>query len=209
MKAELSSRFVEVTDSAHALMLLRKVKQRSDENVQIYAERLLSLAEEAYAGVHNGGAAAIERQLICFFIDGLAFDYLKMKVMRDNPLTLQAAITAAMNEQNLHKRFSLMSGHSEKYVNSQHEPMEVGYYRPTGQYFHCKKWGHKARDCTFRRKQINLVENLSYRAKPSMSEIVCWRCNKKGHFKRDCKERLQKKSQQTGVQFGAFSMQMA
>jgi len=196
MKVELSSRFAEVTDSAHALMLLRKVNQRSDENVQIYAERLLSLAEEAYAGVQDGGAAAIERQLIGFFIDGLAFDYLKMKVMRDNPLTLQAAITAAMNEQNPRKRFSLRSGHSEKYVNYQHEPMEVGHYRPTGQCFHCKKWGHKARDCTFRRKQINFVENSSYRAKPSMSEIVCWRCNKKGHFRRDCKERLQNKPQQ-------------
>jgi hypothetical protein len=29
-----------------------------------------------------------------------------------------------------------------------------------------------------------------------MKEIVCWRCNKKGHFKRDCKERLQNKPQQ-------------
>ena len=68
-----------------------------------------------------------------------------------------------------------------------------GHYRPTGQCFHCKKWDHKARDCTFRRKQINFVENSSYRARPSMKEIVCWRCNKKGHFKRDCKERLQNK----------------
>ena len=194
MKVELSSRFAEVTDSAHALMLLRKVKQRSDENVQIYAERLL--AEEAYAGVQDGGDAAIERQLIGFFIDGLAFDYLKMKVMSDNPLTLQAAIRVAMNEQNVRKRFSLRSGHSEKYVNSQHEPMEDGHYRPTGQCFHCKKWGQKARDCTFRRKQINFVENSSYRARPSMSEIVCWRCNKKGHFRKDCKERLQNKPQQ-------------
>jgi hypothetical protein len=77
-------------------MLLRKVKQRSDENVQIYAERLLSLAEEAYARVQDGGAAAIERQLIGFFIDGLTFHYLKMKVMSNNPLTLQAAIRVAM-----------------------------------------------------------------------------------------------------------------
>jgi hypothetical protein len=41
----------------------------------------LSLTEEAYAGVQDEGAAAIERQLIGFFIDGLTFDYLKMKVM--------------------------------------------------------------------------------------------------------------------------------
>jgi hypothetical protein len=64
MKVELSSRFAEVTDSVHALMLLRKVKQRSDEYVQMYAERLLSLAEETYDGVQDGGTAAIARQLI-------------------------------------------------------------------------------------------------------------------------------------------------
>ena len=88
-----------------------------------------------------------------------------------------------MNEQNLRQRFRLRSGHCEKYVNSQHEPMTVGHYRPTGQCVHCKKWRHKVRDCPFRRKQI-----ISYRARPSMSEIVCWRCNKKGHFRRYCKE---------------------
>ena len=134
-------------------MLLRKVKQRSDENVQIYAERLLSLAEEAYARVQDGGAAAIERQLIGFFIDGLTFHYLKMKVMSDNPLTLQAAIRVAMNEQNLRKRFSLRSGHSEKYVNSQHEPMEVEHYRPTGQCFHIVRNEDK------KQETVHFVEN--------------------------------------------------
>ena len=54
MKVELSSRIAEVTDYTHALMLLRKFKQRCDENAHIYAERLLSLAEEAYAGVQDG-----------------------------------------------------------------------------------------------------------------------------------------------------------
>jgi hypothetical protein len=81
MKVELSSRIAEVTDYTHALMLLSKFKQRCDENAHIYAERLLSLAEEAYAGVQDGDAAAIERQLIGFFIDRLTFDYLKMKVV--------------------------------------------------------------------------------------------------------------------------------
>jgi hypothetical protein len=75
--------------------------------------------------------------------------------------------------------------------------MEVEHYRPTGQCFHIvRNEDKKARDCTFRRKQINFVENSSYRARPSMSEIVCWRCNKKGHFRRDCIERLQNKPQQ-------------
>ena len=39
VRAELTSRFAEVTDLQHAQMLLRKVKQKSGKNVQVYAER--------------------------------------------------------------------------------------------------------------------------------------------------------------------------
>ena len=50
VKAELTARFAEVTDSQHALMLLRKVRQRPEENVQVYAERIMALGEDALAG---------------------------------------------------------------------------------------------------------------------------------------------------------------
>jgi hypothetical protein len=73
--------------------------------------------------------------------------------MSDNPLTLQAAIRVAMNEQNLRKRLSLRSGHSEKYVNSQHEPMEVEHYRPTGQCFHIVRNEDK------KQETVHFVEN--------------------------------------------------
>ena len=48
LKAELNIRFSEVTDAQHAIMLLRKVQQKPGETVQVYAERLLTLAEDAY-----------------------------------------------------------------------------------------------------------------------------------------------------------------
>ena len=108
VKAELATRFAEITDCQHAFSLLRNVKQRRDESVQMYGERLLSLAAEAYVG-QPGGLQGVERQLVGYFIDGLFHDYLKMKVMRDNPVNLQAAVTSAMAEQNLRKRFELRS----------------------------------------------------------------------------------------------------
>lgn len=40
MKAELVTKFSEITDAQHAFMLLRKVHQKSGETVQVYAERL-------------------------------------------------------------------------------------------------------------------------------------------------------------------------
>lgn len=70
----MTSRFDEITDSQHAFMLLRNVKQAPHETVQLFAERLIALAEEAFAG-QPGGLQAVEIQLIGFFIDGLAHDY--------------------------------------------------------------------------------------------------------------------------------------
>ena len=74
--------------------------------MQVYAKRLFALAKEALAG-QQGGLGTVESQIIGFFVDGLYHDFLKMKVMHDNPNTFQGMVTTAMNEQNLHKRFNL------------------------------------------------------------------------------------------------------
>ena len=94
MKAELVTKFSEITDAQHAFMLLRKVHQKSGETVQVYAERLLALSEDAF---DNQQGPAVQRQLIDIFVDGLLEDQLKLKVFRENPNTLEAAVTAATN----------------------------------------------------------------------------------------------------------------
>jgi len=75
-------------------------RQRSDENVQLFAERILTLGTEAYQGfrddkTHEG---LIEKQLVGFFIDGLNNDQLKVKLMRDNPQRLADAVNTALME---------------------------------------------------------------------------------------------------------------
>ncbi|ESO96062.1 hypothetical protein LOTGIDRAFT_160045 [Lottia gigantea] len=90
---ELSARFAEVTDAQYAFALLRKVKQNHNENVQCFGERLLVLASEAYSGTSS---LEIEKQLVGFFVDGLKENYLKLKILRENPKTLQLAVTLAM-----------------------------------------------------------------------------------------------------------------
>ena len=97
MKTELSTRFSEITDAQHAFMLLRKVHQKPGETVQVYAERLLALAADAF---DNQQGQPVQRQLVDIFVDGLKEDQLKLKVFRENPNTLDAAITTATNEQN-------------------------------------------------------------------------------------------------------------
>ena len=169
--------------------MLRKKKQKPEENVQLYAERLLSLAEEAFTG-QNGGVAAIERQLVWFFIDGLAHDNLKMKVMRENPATLQAAVASAMTEQNLRKRFNLRIGRVTD-SNVRHiEPMEIDHLRPKKQCFKCNKIGHYAKDC-HNRSNVNVVTSNGHNIEPmdidyTQSRSHCFICNQSGHLARDC-----------------------
>lgn len=87
LKEELSIRFLDVINKQHAFMLLRHIKQKKNEKVQVYAERLLSLAE------HAGSVS--DMHLVEYFIDGLYSDRVMLKVMRDNPTTMADAICSA------------------------------------------------------------------------------------------------------------------
>ena len=103
IKQELKIRFGEVIDSQHALLMLRRIKQSKGESIQVYTERLLTLAEDAFKGQDD---ALVQCRLIGYFIDRLLFDFMKMKVMRDNPSTFNDAVKSATGEQNLRKRFT-------------------------------------------------------------------------------------------------------
>ena len=102
LKQELSARFALVSDSIHALTLLGRIRQGRNENVQIFAERLLNLAQQAF---QDQGGPVMEQQLIGFFIDGLVSNAIKMKILRESPNTFQEAIKIATAEQNLINRF--------------------------------------------------------------------------------------------------------
>ena len=97
----------------------------------VYVERLLALAEDAFLGQMGD---AVQTQLGGFFIDGLAHDYMKMNVMRDNPANLQAAISVATAEYNLIKSFDLKTssqgGQTQvSYTDDGQEPMDVNHAR--------------------------------------------------------------------------------
>ena len=197
LKAELTARFAEISDHMQAFSLLKKIKQGPSENVQLFAERLLALARDAFQG-QDGNNVAVERQLIGFFVDGLHHDYLRMKVMRDNPDNFQQAVRAALNEQNLRKRFQIRSGreygpvrrHDESRAE---EPMDVDHYRPPRRCFKCNKKGHVAANCrsnygprTNRVNAVNTSQKQSNGRQYPKSDIVCWHCGKKGHTRRNC-----------------------
>ena len=166
LKEQLAVRFSDVTDRQMALSLLRTVKQKPGENIQLFAERILFLAEEAY---HNQGGDAVERQLIDIFIDGLTQDNLKMEILRDQPDTLQRAIAIATNEQNLRARVQLTHGTPQR----REVPMEIDHSR--GQRFKYRN------NPNFR--QVNS-------AQPER-KVICWNCGQEGHISRECKRKEQ------------------
>ena len=138
IKQELKIRFGEVIDSQHALLMLRRVKQNKGEFIQVYAETLLALAEDAFEGQDD---ASVQRQLIGYFIDGLLFDFMKMKVMRGNPNSFNDAVKSATGEQNLRKRFTLQTGIEPKdtIAPREEEPMDTSHTRPKITVFTVKK----------------------------------------------------------------------
>ena len=102
----------EITDESEAIAVLRRIRQGPDESVQMYSERLLRVAEDAYppsCQADKSGYDLVQRQLLDIFCDGLFHDYLRMKVMRANSKTFEEAVEIAMQEQNLRKRFNLRS----------------------------------------------------------------------------------------------------
>ena len=77
-------------------------------------------------------AAEVQKQLVNFFIDGLWYDYIKIKVMRENYEILQDAVTTAMTEFYPRKRVDVITGHdyySKSNIDSgQEEPINICHY---------------------------------------------------------------------------------
>lgn len=199
LKAELTARFSEVTDPQVAFTLLRQVKQKHNENVQVYAERLLTLAEEAFQG-QAGGIQGAERQLVGFFTDGLRDPPLRLKIMRDNPPTLQQAVRIATQEQNLRKRFSLRGQDSLdefQFGGRNEQPMEIDHFRGkrNKKCYKCHRYGHYANDCRSKTKLVEVVmdqtegqnRSSNRESRPHQKQPPrCFECHKIGHYRRDC-----------------------
>ena len=154
-----------MTNAQMALSLLRSVKKKVGENIQVYSEMILSQAEEAY---HNQGGDIVERQLIDIFVDGLTNDGLKMKILRDQPNILQGAIAISTNEQNLRNRVQTSHTTQHTQTTSGHTPMKVDH-----------SW-----DQWFR-SRFNWIKSTQH----DRSVVRCWNCNVMGHYSRECKEK--------------------
>ena len=176
IKAELTLRFSETVDAGHVMSLLRCIKLNSSETVHLFAERMLDLGKDAFPG-QDLTDLTIGRQLVEIFVDGLKSSTITRKILRENPQTLQAAVTTASTEYNLFQKFRLR--HRED------TPMEIGVVEGKkaewveknppkfeGKCFNCDKYGHRKVNCRLPKK---------------MFRGTCRNCGKFGHMAKDCR----------------------
>ena len=188
LKTKLLSAFGATADANHALALLKSTKQKRQESIQIYGERLIMLAEDAFPK-QDLDEPLISRQLIDCFIDGLKDSSIAKKLIRENPSKFTVALETASKEQIIINRierrgrvetdmeidkvtFDKKAETSDKKFETFDKRFER---RPeTRTCYHCHRQGHIQRDCRW--KQTN-------------HDIQCYSCGKRGHFARNCRSK--------------------
>ena len=113
------------------MALLRRIRQGLNETVQLYSERLLRVAEDAYplTDQDHESSGKIDRHLFRWFVSR----FLRYKVLREDPKTFAAAVEIAMKEHNLRKRFNLKSSNNFSTLlatNDGHETQFYNHYSP-------------------------------------------------------------------------------
>ena len=103
---ELKVRFGDRAGSQYGLQVLRTSKQQAGETVQIYAERLLGLAELAWPE-ESLLTPLIQRQVLDILWMGCKNNLIPRKVFCEVPSTVAQTVKIALDKQKLTKKLNL------------------------------------------------------------------------------------------------------
>ena len=102
----MTDQYSDLADAQLALRQLRKLRQKPDENVQNFSERLIVMTEDAFPG-EDVKADHIQKQLTETFIDGVKDNGIARKLLRARPQNLDRAVEIATEEQQMANAFKL------------------------------------------------------------------------------------------------------
>ena len=96
LETNLKDKFSETADPHAAYTLLTKTKQQKNENLVLYGERILTLAEDSFP--EGTDSPAVQRQIINVFIDGLSDVAIQRKCKKSDNKTFQELPEVAIKE---------------------------------------------------------------------------------------------------------------
>ena len=164
LKVSLEEYYGVVPNPNARLAELAKIRQGGTEGIQEYMQRVVRLAESAYAGI-DGRNEVVSKQVLGFFIEGLREREIKKTVMKDEPQTLEAAYQKALSEW----KWKIRLDEGSEYE----EPMEVWHSRrqlrieavgPVGSNNKKKKCQKKAQEELLWDREINLLREVETRS---------------------------------------------
>ena len=200
LREQLRQRFGEAQDMAQALAKLRRMRQGKSETVQVFSERIVDMANDAFPG-ENLDNPLIARQLVEVFIDGLLQPSVARRLIKDPPGQFREAVRRAAAEQD-----DLVRIHTR---GRDEAPMDINAVSRNpvtkGACHSCGGQGHWRRDCPSKGKGGGNKKapqkgkgSKNDRPQGKSKQTLCWGCDQPGHVKRDCP--LNKKGGVRGAQ---------
>ena len=189
LKENLHSRFSPVLDRPRAFEQLVNIKQKKDEDVQFFAERLLSLSEKAYPDRTDSITPIIESRLLSIFLSGLSDPNVRAQIERTMPDSFEEAYQAALREQGILYRCATRDKARPDRLN---RPRENNVDRRREQPMDIDHARHRNYNSNFNRGYRNREQGRTDRRTDSRNErqgLRCWGCNGP-HKQKDCTNNL-------------------
>lgn len=82
--------------------MLRTIRQRPDESVQMFSKRYIRLATDAFPTDQIN----VRNEVADIFYNAIYFDYLHIKLLREDPKLFGEALEIAIKEHNFRKRLN-------------------------------------------------------------------------------------------------------
>ena len=148
LKTDLEREYGSTVDAQQAFSVIKNLRQRKNESISNYSERLMGMADKVYGTAWKDREnKLVNDQLASIFLDGLTSFELKTRLYTKGIPDFMGLVVEAKKDDMVKKRFP--GG-----IDRREEPMEIDHRRRRGCY-NCRG-PHRAKDCPrqeqFRRK---------------------------------------------------------